>query len=326
MMTSAKALLVTLALCAGLCACGSTSSAPAASATSPDPPSASNSRASAAASAPIALSPQPGTPDASPSTQISFLGPPGTHVSNVRVVGSHSGVHTGVQRAYSTGTGESFLPTHAFVAGERVNVSATVTVGSASYPVRTNFTVAHQAPVSQKEFPINPGSPSDVQHYSSAPSLTPSTVRITTPAKGGAVPGDLFLAPYQGDGSPGPMISEQNGSLIWFHPLPAGEDSTSLKIQQYQGRPVLSWWQGVVTATGQISTRRGKRAFSRCMMSRITAPVGDVITPITSGRNGNFFLRAASNRPSAANRFLRSSSIAIRAPSPASSICSTISW
>ena len=33
-------------------------------------------------------------------------------------------------------------------------------------------------------------------------------------------------------------------------------------------------------------------ASSRCMMSRITAPVGDVTTPITSGRNGSFFLRA----------------------------------
>ena len=28
------------------------------------------------------------------------------------------------------------------------------------------------------------------------------------------------------------------------------------------------------------------------MMSRITAPVGEVMTPITSGRNGSFFLRA----------------------------------
>ena len=38
------------------------------------------------------------------------------------------------------------------------------------------------------------------------------------------------------------------------------------------------------TATGHKSTRRGKRADSRCMMSRMTAPVGDVTTPITPGR------------------------------------------
>ena len=37
-----------------------------------------------------------------------------------------------------------------------------------------------------------------------APSLTPSTVTITTPARPGAAPGDLFLAPYQGVGTAGP--------------------------------------------------------------------------------------------------------------------------
>jgi hypothetical protein len=250
MMTRAKALLVTLAMGVGLCACGSTSSTSSANSTSSDPPARSLVGAHASASSPIAVSPQPGTPDASPSTQISFLGPAGTHVSNVRVVGSHSGTHSGVLRAYSTGTGESFLPAHQFSAGERVTVSAKVTVGSASYAVSTNFTVAHQAPVSQTEFPIKAGSSSEVQHYSSAKSLTPSTVHITTPAKSGASPGDLFLAPYQGSGSPGPMITEQNGNLVWFHPLPAGDDSTSLKLQEYEGKTVLTWWQGRILEVG----------------------------------------------------------------------------
>ncbi|HSZ05456.1 MAG TPA: arylsulfotransferase family protein [Solirubrobacteraceae bacterium] len=240
-MTRATMLLAALAMSAGLCACGSSSSAT---------PAMLETSAIAAASTPIAVSPQPGTPDASPSTQISFLGPAGTHVSDVRVVGSHSGAHTGALRAYSTGTGESFLPTHPFGAGERVTVSAKVSVGGASFTVATNFTVAHQATVSQKEFPLNPGNASEVQHYSSAPSLTPSTVRITTPAKSGAAPGDLFLAPYQGKGSPGPMITEQNGSLVWFHQLPPGEDATSLKLQQYEGKNVLTWWQGRILEVG----------------------------------------------------------------------------
>ena len=45
--------------------------------------------------------------------------------------------------------------------------------------------------------------------------------------------------------------------------------------------------------------------------------VGEVMTPITSGRNGIGCLRAGSNRPSAASFFLRSSTSAIRAPRPA---------
>ena len=54
---------------------------------------------------------------------------------------------------------------------------------------------------------------------------------ITTPAQAGASPGDLFLAPYQGEGTPGPMITEQDGALVWFHPLPAGYESTNFQVQ-----------------------------------------------------------------------------------------------
>jgi hypothetical protein len=244
MMIRATVALVALAMCVGLGACGSTSSA------SPNSPEATAANARAAEANPVAVSPEPGTPDASPSTQISFLGDSATRVSGVRVVGSRSGVHAGVLRAYSTGTGESFLPARPFLAGERVTVTARVETGGATRAASTTFTVAHQAPVSQKEFPINAGDSSEVQHYSSAPTLTPSTVHITTPAKSGASPGYLFLAPYQGDGSPGPMITEQNGNLIWFHPLPAGEDSTSLKVQQYDGKTVLTWWQGRILEVG----------------------------------------------------------------------------
>ncbi|HEX8713985.1 MAG TPA: arylsulfotransferase family protein [Solirubrobacteraceae bacterium] len=226
-----------LALTVGLGACGGASSA--ASATL----SASIARA---ASSSVAVSPQPGTPDASASTQISFLGPPGTQVSQVHVVGSRSGAHSGVLRAYSTGTGESFLPSRPFSAGEKVTVHAQA--GGAA--VSTSFTIAHQAPVSQKQFPQNPGDPNAIQHYSSAPSLTPSTVRITTPAKPGAAPGDLFLAPYQGKGTPGTMIAEQDGSLVWFRPLPAGDSASNFQVQQYQGKPALTWWQGRILEVG----------------------------------------------------------------------------
>jgi Arylsulfotransferase (ASST) len=237
---AAGGLSAALTMAMVLCACGDASSA---SSNAPIPAA----DVSAATANPVAVSPLPGTEDASPATQISFLGGPGTQVSDVRVVGSRSGVHGGRLQAYSTGTGESFLPAHPFQAGERVTVHARVAgAGEAS----TTFTIAHQAAVSQKEFPITPGDPHAVQRYSSAPGLTPSTVRITTPAKPGAAPGDLFLAPYQGDGSPGPMITEQNGNLVWFHPLPAGVQATNFQVEQYQGKPVLTWWQGRIIQVG----------------------------------------------------------------------------
>src|ERR1035438_6524229 len=62
-----------------------------------------------AAMNPITVSPLPGSASASPSTQISFLGGPGTTVSDVQVVGSSSGHHSGRLEAYSTGSGESFI-------------------------------------------------------------------------------------------------------------------------------------------------------------------------------------------------------------------------
>jgi hypothetical protein len=206
--------------------------------------------AEAAANA-ITVSPLPGTSDASPTTQISFLGGAGTTVSNVVVTGSRSGTHAGQLEAYSTGTGESFLPTHRFVAGETVTVSALVSGGSANgQTVHTTFKVAYQAPIAQGQFPEAAGNAADVQHYLSAPALTPSSVRITTAARPGASPGDLFLAPYQGDGSAGPMITDQAGNLIWFHPLPAHDSATNFRPQTYDGQTVLTWWQGRVLSLG----------------------------------------------------------------------------
>ncbi len=61
-------------------------------------------------------------------------------------------------------------------------------------------------------------------------------------------------------------------------------------------------------------------------MSRITAPCGEVTTPITPGRKGIGRLRSAANSPSAASAALRFSSIAISAPTPAGATSSTISW
>jgi hypothetical protein len=236
-----------LTLSVGLAACGQASSSHAA--VNALTPTADKAEAEANA---VAVSPLPGTEDASPETQISFLGEGGTTVADVSVVGSRSGNHSGKLKRYSTGTGMSFVPNSPFQPGEQVAVHALVGVGSGTpeKPVTTVFTVAHQAAVSQEEFPNNPGNAHDVQHYASAPTLTPSTVKLTTPAQAGASPGDLFLAPYQGEGAPGPMISEQDGALVWFHPLPAGDESTNFQVQQYQGKPVLTWWQGRILKVG----------------------------------------------------------------------------
>jgi EmrB/QacA subfamily drug resistance transporter len=247
MTVRAVVLLAALMMCVGLSACGDTGSSRAAAGIVTPKAELAEAQANS-----VAVSPLPGTEDASPSTQISFLGEPGTKVADVSVVGSHSGTHPGKLKPYSTGTGASFVPNKPFQAGEQVAVHALVGIraGTPEKPVTTIFTVAHRASVSQAEFPNEPGNPRAVQHYASAPSLTPSTVTITTRARPGAAPGDLFLAPYQGKGTPGPMIAEQDGTLLWFHPLPPGEVATNFEVQQYEGKPVLTWWQGRALQVG----------------------------------------------------------------------------
>jgi Arylsulfotransferase (ASST) len=240
---AAGALLAVLPSALAVCSCGGTP------ASAPGLLEAESPRA-AASDTPVAVSPLPGTADASPASQISFLGRHGTKVADVRVVGSRSGVHAGALRAYSTGTGESFLPRRPFLAGERVTVHARAGIGAATQTASTTFTIGHAAAVSQREFPIEPGDPRAVQHYRSEPGLTPSTVTITTPAQTGATPGYLFLAPYQGSGAPGPMIADQSGKLVWFHPLPAGLQATNFHVQRYEGKPVLTWWQGRIIEVG----------------------------------------------------------------------------
>ena len=163
------------------------------------------------------------------------------------VVGSRSGSHGGTLEAYSTGTGESFLPV-APVRRRRAGDGARARQprrGAPAQAASTTFTIAHQAAVSQKEFPTTRAIRTRSSTTSPRPTLTPSTVRITTPrASPARRPGDLFLAPYQGEGTAGPMIVDQDGTLVWFHPLPAGDASTNFQVQQYEGKPVLTWWQG----------------------------------------------------------------------------------
>ena len=71
---------------------------------------------------------------------------------------------------------------------------------------------------------------------------------------------------------------------------------------------------------------KDERASIAGVIWRSTAPLGEVTTPITAGKNGRSCLRASSNSPSAARSCLRCSSSAISAPSPAGSSVSTTSW
>ena len=46
------------------------------------------------------------------------------------------------------------------------------------------------------------------------------------------------------------MILEPDGGLVWFKPLPTYTSATNLRVQEYEGKPVLTWWQGDISVHG----------------------------------------------------------------------------
>jgi hypothetical protein len=208
-------------------------------------PSTLNESAALAGGA-ITVTPAPDTRDASYLTQISFLGLPVADIDGVRVFGSRSGLHPGRLAPYSQGDGASFVPTHPFTQGEVVTIHAVLRRLSGSTPIAWRFTVAEVDSVSRSlETPPPPAPPpksSELQQFVSRPDLRPPAVKVTTNT-GSQAPGDMFLAPYAGPGQYGPMILDGSGNLVWFKPLPAGARAADLRVQEYEGRPVLTWWQ-----------------------------------------------------------------------------------
>ncbi|HEX9033012.1 MAG TPA: arylsulfotransferase family protein [Streptosporangiaceae bacterium] len=87
------------------------------------------------------------------------------------------------------------------------------------------------------------------QGFISRPDLTPPQITLTRHA--GATSRYIFLnAPYSGPGKGGSIILDPHGKLIWFGPNTATEHRMDVNVQTYQGKPVLTWFQGILTAEG----------------------------------------------------------------------------
>jgi Arylsulfotransferase (ASST) len=58
--------------------------------------------------------------------------------------------------------------------------------------------------------------------------------------------GDIFITPTGGTATyaNGPEILTRGGSIVWFHAIPSGQTAADFRTQTYQGRPVLTFWQG----------------------------------------------------------------------------------
>jgi EmrB/QacA subfamily drug resistance transporter len=99
--------------------------------------------------------------------------------------------------------------------------------------------------------------------FVSAPALHPPRLQLEIAdarAANKGLAGDILLANFYDLSHPpivgqsGPLIVDRKLQPVWFRPVPTNVVASNLAAQTYQGRPVLTWWQGVVTATGQISS------------------------------------------------------------------------
>jgi hypothetical protein len=91
------------------------------------------------------------------------------------------------------------------------------------------------------------------QSFHSRPDLRPPALRIryggrATPA---ASEGYLFVGPTSKPGAQaGALIVDPTGQPVWFNPVRPGWWVSNFRVQQYRGRPVLTWWQGIVRPPG----------------------------------------------------------------------------
>jgi hypothetical protein len=85
-----------------------------------------------------------------------------------------------------------------------------------------------------------------------APTAPPPVTVLTGSAS--SADGDIFIAPFgdQTTYANGPEILSPAGKVLWFHPVPAGQEAADFRPQVYDGKPVLTWWQG--TGLGGLST------------------------------------------------------------------------
>lgn len=191
--------------------------------------------------------PMPGSHLAAPETQITFRGVPAAQLGSISVTGSSSGTHPGTIEADSDGRGGSFVPSSPFTPGEVVTVSTALNVSGAT---NGRFTFSIEQPTAGIQPPgsrtVPPRVSGDVDFFQSRPDLQPAAVRIT---QGQPIGNDIFLTPMRGPVQWGPMIVDPAGNLVWFLSLSGSkEEAADLRVQQYQGEPVLTWWQGYQNA------------------------------------------------------------------------------
>ena len=197
----------------------------------------------------LAVSPLPGSVRRLREHPDQPAGGTGERTGAVSASGSRSGSHPGRLLAYSQGDGASFVPSRAFDPGETVTMHGRVQSSTGTEPFAYQFVVAHQD--------VLPHTPSTPAHPPLREDSTSTRLRRSrrrspdvTASSPQASPGYILASPYGGPGPSGPEMFNANRELVWFDPLPSDVEATNLQVQQLDGQPVLTWWQGYIPPQG----------------------------------------------------------------------------
>jgi EmrB/QacA subfamily drug resistance transporter len=105
--------------------------------------------------------------------------------------------------------------------------------------------------------PIGAYITANTYHYVSEPGLHPPVIKADASTDQSALaPGYILLTNFYDVSTPpmvgqgGPLILNNNLQPVWFRPVPKNVVASDLSYQTYEGKPALSWWQGVISATG----------------------------------------------------------------------------
>ncbi|MFL5780494.1 MAG: arylsulfotransferase family protein [Thermoleophilaceae bacterium] len=184
---------------------------------------------------PVSVFPADGTKMASPRTQITIRGATPGQLDDVDVKGSKSGSHDGKLKAHSDRRGASFVLKKPLADHERVTVQVRGKVVS-----RFSVTAPTEAALpAQQTGQKRVG----VARFRSRPDLAPTALKVNV-AQSDAAPGEIFVAPKGPASQGGPMILDPKGRLVWFRPMPGDLQAYNFRVQRWNGKPVLTWFQG----------------------------------------------------------------------------------
>ena len=159
--------------------------------------------------------------DASPDTQISFLGVAANEIAGVSVRGSRTGTHTASSRLRDAPP----APASSSTTSSRRERASPPSALSGRKAISAECRRASPSP-GWRPTRWKPGPSVELnghgleQSFQSQPQA--ETAGRERDGQLRSLAGDIFLTPTAGYGQSGPMIVDGQGRLVWFHPVPKG--------------------------------------------------------------------------------------------------------